>query len=149
MSATDPTTLQEGLRENHRRLTKARRAVLEIIAHSDRHMTPADVYGKAKAKYPHIGLTTVYRTLDLLVELGYIQRIHLSAGCHSYASAAQTHGHHLVCSSCGRAEEFADCDLDPLMHTLQAKTGYAIDVHMLELMGLCPDCQGTMPARNH
>jgi Fe2+ or Zn2+ uptake regulation protein len=134
-------TLETELRVGHHKLTKPRRAVLDIIARSERHLTPAEVYAKAKARYPHIGLTTVYRTLDLLVELGAIRRIHLPEGCHSYASAARAHEHHLVCTTCGRAESFADCDLDPLMDNLRARTGFAIEVHMLELMGICPDCQ--------
>lgn len=141
MPTTKVDVLEDELREGHHKLTKPRRAVLEIIARSERHLTPSEVYKKAKVKYPYIGLTTVYRTLDLLVELGAIQRIHLPEGCHSYASAPSTHGHHLVCTACGRAEEFADCDLDPLMTHLRKKTGFAIDVHMLELMGKCPDCQ--------
>jgi Fur family ferric uptake transcriptional regulator len=141
MSSATLVALEEDLRDGHHKLTKSRRAVLDIIAKSERHLTPAEVYQKAKVKYRHIGLTTVYRTLDLLVELGAIQRIHLPQGCHSYASAPRAHAHHLVCASCGRAEEFADCDLDSLMATLRAKTGYKIDVHMLELMGLCPACQ--------
>ncbi len=133
--------LREGLRENKYKLTRPRRAVLDIIAQADHHLTPAEVYARAKSKYPHLGLTTVYRTLDLLVELGYIQRVHLDEGCHSYAPAAQSHGHQLICSTCGRTEEFADCDLDPLIQTLQSKTGYRIDVHVLELVGYCPACQ--------
>ncbi len=133
--------LQLGLRESHRKLTRPRRAVLAIIANADHHLTPAEVYHKAKSRNPRLGLTSVYRTLDLLVQLGYLQRIHLEEGCHSYAPAAREHGHHLVCSNCGRAEEFADCDLDPLMKMLKAKTGYEIDLHMLELLGRCPHCR--------
>ena len=135
------TTFQVGLHENHRKLTRPRQVVLDIIAQADHHLTPAEIYRKAKLNYPNLGLTTVYRTLDLLVQLGYIQRIHLSEGCHSYAPMGRPHGHHLVCSKCGRAEEFADCDLDSLMESIQAKTGYQIDMHVLELMGLCPTCQ--------
>ena len=138
---TDSALIQSELRQKRRKLTRPRRAVLDVITHSQRHLTPAEVYRKARVKYPKIGLTTVYRTLDLLVELGYIQRIHLEQGCHSYAATAREHGHHLVCSECGRAEEFADCDLEPLMQALRAKTGYEIDVHMLELMGRCPTCR--------
>jgi len=131
---------QSGLRENHRKLTRPRQVVLDIITQANHHLTPAEIYRKAKVKYPQLGLTTVYRTLDLLVELGYIQRVHFAEGCHSYAAIARPHGHHLVCSVCGRAEEFQDCDLDPLVKSLQTKTGYTIDVHVLELMGRCPDC---------
>ncbi len=137
----DRVTLHHDLREHHRKLTRARQAVLEILTQANRHLTPAAVYRKAKIKYPHLGLTTVYRTLDLLVELGYIRRIHFADGCHSYAATAQAHGHHLVCSVCGRAEEFGNCDLEALMKSLQAKTGFEISVHVLELMGLCPECR--------
>jgi Fe2+ or Zn2+ uptake regulation protein len=138
---TPTPLLQLNLRQTHRRLTRPRQIVLEVVKNASRHLTPAEIYGRAKEKYPHLGLATVYRTLDLLVRLGYIQRIHLEQGCHSYAPIDRPHGHHLVCSSCGRAVEFANCELEPLMQTLRAKTGYAIDVHMLELVGQCPSCQ--------
>jgi Fe2+ or Zn2+ uptake regulation protein len=134
-------SLHSGLRENHRKLTRPRRLVLQVIADADHHLTPAEVYRKAKARNPRLGLTSVYRTLDLLVGLGYIQRIHLEEGCHSYAPMARDHGHHLVCSNCGRAEEFEDCDLAPLIKSLQRKTGYQVQLHMLELMGYCPSCK--------
>jgi Fur family ferric uptake transcriptional regulator len=132
---------QTGLHQTHRRLTRPRQVVLEVINHASRHLTPAGIYERARVKYPQLGLATVYRSLDLLVELGYIQRIHLEEGCHSYAPIERPHGHRLVCSSCGRTEEFAECDLEPLIKTLRAKTGYAIEVHLLELMGQCPSCQ--------
>jgi Fur family ferric uptake transcriptional regulator len=140
-------SLRQGLRKSKYKLTRPRQTVLDIVAQADHRLTPAEVYQKAKARYPRVGLTTVYRTLDLLVELGYIQRIHLEGGCHSYASALQPHGHQIICSNCGRTEEFAECDLDPLIKTLQAKTGYTISVHMLELMGQCPDCEAIRSVR--
>ncbi len=142
-------SLQTGLRENHHKLTRARRLVLQVIADADHHVTPAEVYHKAKARNPKLGLTSVYRTLDLLVGLGYIQRIHLEEGCHSYAPMARNHGHHLVCSNCGRAEEFEDCDLEPLIKNLQKKTGYRVEVHMLELMGYCPTCKSKTNSKRH
>ena len=141
------STFQVGLHENHRKLTRPRQVVLDIITRANHHLTPAEIYHKAKSVYPHLGLTTVYRTLDLLVQMGYIQRIHLAEGCHSYAPMERAHAHHLVCSKCGRAEEFSECDLDSLMQSIQAKTGYKIDVHVLELMGQCPDCQSKARGR--
>lgn len=134
------TGMREGLREHQRKLTRPRQAVLDIIGAAEHHLTPAEIYKRARKKYPHLGLVTVYRTLDLLTELGYVQRVHFDAGCHSYVAAAQGHAHHLVCSNCGKAQEFENCDLEPLIASLQRKTGYEIDVHMLELMGRCPDC---------
>ncbi|MGQ9684283.1 MAG: Fur family transcriptional regulator, partial [Anaerolineae bacterium] len=76
----------------------------------------------------------------LLAELGLVRRIHRENGCHSYAMRNARHGHHLVCSSCGRAVEFADCNLQPLVEALQARTGFRIEGHILELTGRCPSC---------
>jgi len=134
------------LHQNDRKLTRARQAVFDILASADRHLTPAEIYRQAKARYPQLGLTTVYRTLDLLAELGYVQRIHTTDGCHSYAPSAQAHGHQLICSLCGRTEEFSDCDLEALIELLQSRTGFEINVHMLELMGYCPACQAKQRA---
>lgn len=147
MPTLEATTLRASLKQNHRKLTRARQAVLDILTTADRHLTPAEIYRQAKAAYPHLGLTTVYRTLDLLTELGYIQRVHTTDGCHSYAPSAQIHGHQLICAVCGRTEEFSECDLATLIQTLQRKTGFEINVHMLELVGQCPECQAKRGAR--
>src|SRR5262245_17213096 len=97
------TGMRDGLREHRRKLTRPRQAVLDIIEAADHHLTPAEIHKRARKKYPHLGLVTVYRTLDLLTELGYVQRVHFTAGCHSYIAAPQGHAHHLVCSNCGKA----------------------------------------------
>lgn len=146
---TSAPAFQTGLHQFHRRLTRPRQMVLEVINRASKHLTPAEIYDRARVKYPRLGLATVYRSLDLLVEMGYVQRIHLDQGCHSYAPREHQHAHHLVCSGCGCTEEFADCDLDPLIKTLRAKTGYAIDVHVLELMGQCPSCQTKARGKKH
>lgn len=140
MTTTVSFGMRDGLREHRRKLTRPRQAILDIIAAAEQHLTPAEIHKRARKKYPHLGLVTVYRTLELLTELGYVQRVHFNDGCHSYVAAAQGHAHHLLCSNCGKAEEFENCDLEPLIASLQRKTGYEINVHMLELMGRCPDC---------
>ncbi len=134
------SAFKEGLRQNKRKLTRQRQAILDIITQASHHLTAGEVHGRAKALHLKIGLTTVYRTLDLLVELGYVQRIHLEEGCHSYAASAPN-SHHLICSQCGRVEEFPCGELETLIETLKSETGYEIDVHVLELMGRCPLCQ--------
>lgn len=147
MPTAPASTLHAGLRENHHKLTRPRQIILDIITQSERHLTPAEIYRRAKTRHAQIGLTTVYRTLDLLAELGYVQRVHFSRGCHSYAPIARPRGHHLICSDCGRVEEFPCGEIDPLIEKLQAQTGYTIDLHVLELMGHCPDCRAKRRAR--
>ncbi|HOQ97770.1 MAG TPA: Fur family transcriptional regulator [Anaerolineae bacterium] len=141
MATTDVQMLQDGLRRGRRKLTRPRQAVLDTIAEADTCLSPAEVYRRAKARYPRLGLTTVYRTLELLADLGYLQRVHGDGGCHSYAAVQRHHSHHLLCSCCGRTEEFACGSLDPLVEALQATTGFHIEGHILEMIGVCPSCR--------
>ncbi len=142
MATTSAHVLETGLRHHRRKLTQPRQVILDVIAEADRHLCPSEVYERGKARYPRLGLTTVYRTLDLLVELGFVQRVHGEGACHSYVATVRPHGHHVLCTGCGRIEEFADCDLGPLVAALETRTGYRIDGHILELSGRCPACQG-------
>lgn len=141
MQAKDVLILQAGLRRSQRKLTRPRQAVLDTIVEAQTHLSPAEVYRRAKARYPRLGLTTVYRTLDLLVSLGYVQRVHGEGGCHNYVAALHQHSHHLLCSCCGRTEEFACGSMDPLVEALQAQTGFRIHRHILEMIGVCPECR--------
>jgi Fe2+ or Zn2+ uptake regulation protein len=145
----DSIGVRVGLRRSKHKLTRPRQAVFDVITRAHRHLTPAEIYRRARTRYAPLGLTTVYRTLDLFEELGYIQRIHLEEGCHSYAAAARPHGHHLVCTECGRAEVFVDGSLERSILSLNAKTGYTIDAYMVELMGLCPTCQSKGQGKKH
>jgi len=122
-------------------LTRPRRLIVEIIATSPRALEPIEIYDQGKVNYPHLGLVTVYRTLDILVELGVLRRVHLDDGCHGYALSQASHGHYLICSSCNQVVEFDGCDLDRLFKDIARKTGFRIDGHWLQVFGHCPKCQ--------
>lgn len=124
------------------RLTRPRRAVLQVLADSGEHLSPAEVHARGKAFYPRLGLVTVYRTLEILADVGLIKRVHLDDGCHTYAATALGHHHHLVCTCCGAVVNFEGGeDLSSLICRLKEKTGYHINDHWLELLGICPSCQ--------
>jgi Fur family ferric uptake transcriptional regulator len=123
------------------KLTAPRRAVLDVIAGMCESLSPAEIYERARRRYPRLGLVTVYRTLDILVEVGVLRRVHLDDGCHSYAPIQAAHGHHLICSTCNQVVEFDGCDLDALFKSVARKTGFRIEGHWLELFGRCPKCQ--------
>jgi Fur family ferric uptake transcriptional regulator len=123
------------------KLTAPRRAVLDVIAGMCESLSPAEIYERGRRRYPRLGLVTVYRTLDILVEAGVVRRMHHDNGCHSYALAQAAHGHHLICSSCNQVIEFDGCDLDELFTSVARKTGFRIEGHWLEAFGLCPKCQ--------
>ena len=129
------------LHGNGYRLTGARAAVVETVAGTGRALTPHDVYEAARARYPALGLVTVYRTLEKLEQLGLIQRVHGQSGCQAFISTGTGHQHLLLCQNCGRAAFFEGDDLSPLMTYIAGKTGYKIQEHWLQLIGLCSDCQ--------
>jgi len=133
--------LERKLKTHNYKLTRQRRAVLRVLAESDSRFDAARIYEKAKVECPEIGLTTVYRTIDILVDLGVIERLHVAGGCKSYASASPGHRHHLVCVECGKAVEFVGCDLTGLIDSVASKTGFEVENHWLQLTGRCPKCQ--------
>ncbi len=134
-------TWLKALQEHGYRLTDARRAVVEIVALAWRALTPLEVFDQARAKYPELGLVTVYRTLEKLEELHLIQRVHQPEGCQAFITASQGHQHLLLCQNCGQVMFFEGDDLDTLLASIAAKTGYAIREHWLQLFGLCRNCQ--------
>jgi Fe2+ or Zn2+ uptake regulation protein len=138
----DPTQtkMAQALRRAGYRLTKPRLAVLQVLEKNDAGLNPEDVYQRGKAICPSLGLVTVYRTLDLFVELGMVRRVHSADRCHSYARAGAEQ-HHLICQSCHRVSEFPCNGLDDLIEGVRRQTGFSVTEHLLELSGLCPDCQ--------
>jgi Fur family ferric uptake transcriptional regulator len=123
------------------RITQPRRAVIRALLDDGGYSSPTEVHERAKVYYPTVGLVTVYRTLDLLAEMGFVRRIHAEQGCHGFASASHGHRHHVVCRQCGATVEVEGCDLSPFLARVGQDTGFKIEEHLLELVGLCPSCQ--------
>ncbi len=121
--------------------TRPRRAIVEAIAAAPGGITAADILERARQAHPGLGLVTVYRTLDILSNLGLVRRIHTADGCHTYALTQCAHGHHVVCERCHQAVEFEGCELHELMQSVTQQTGYQVTDHWLEMFGLCPRCQ--------
>ncbi len=128
------------LREAGYKLTQPRLAVLSVLENHDGHLSPHDIYRLGRKIYKRLGLVTVYRTLEILDELGVARRVHTQGQCHGYARAGGDR-HYVVCRRCDRIIEFPCEGLDQLIANVRKETGYAIDEHLLELTGLCPQCQ--------
>lgn len=123
------------------RITQPRRAVIRALLEDKGYSSPGEVHARAGTYCPTIGLVTVYRALELLARMGFARRIHTEDGCHGYTAASHGHRHHLVCRRCGAAIEFDGCDLSPFLDRISQETGYLIEDHLLELMGVCATCQ--------
>lgn len=128
------------LEEKGGRLTGPRRVIVELLVNSDRALSPVDVFDKARSTYPKLGLVTVYRTLEILNELGLVERVHQTGGCHMYLRAAKGHEHIMLCTRCGRAAYFSGDDLGQLMEKVAKESGFLIKEHWLQLQGLCKRC---------
>ena len=137
----DLDALNVQLSQHGYKLTRQRRAVVAVVAQGRTRLSAADVYARARRSCPDLGLTTVYRTLEILAELGAIRRVHLDDGCEGFAPASAEHGHHLICSRCHTAIEFEDCDMSAMFKRVESRTGFRIEQHWLELVGRCPKCQ--------
>lgn len=123
------------------RLTRQRRAVVEALAHSDGALTALQLYDAGRRRCPDLGLTTVYRTLDLLSEAGAIRRVHADSHCEAFVPAESDHGHSVVCVDCGKVGEFTDCDVSALVRRAADETGFTIEEHFLQLSGVCAECR--------
>ncbi len=130
------------LRTHGHRVTAPRLAVIKTLEVTDSWLSPELILARAREEYPGLGLVTVYRTLALLAELGYVRRIHLDDGCNGYARTGRGHSHHLVCRNCQQVVEFpGNEDLTHLIQGVQDRTGFQVEDHLLELLGVCPECQ--------
>ena len=127
------------------RLTEPRRAVAQLVADQRGHFTSGELVDTARTRHLRIGRATIFRTLDVLSEIGVIERIDLPSGDHAYVGCEPTHHHHVVCSRCGNTAEIADEGLRTVVREVSRRTGFRIDEHRLELFGLCPACQAADP----
>ena len=145
MSESPQSRLERALLERGYRLTAARRAILAALTAAGGHVT-ADELAAAVARAardggaPRVGRMTVYRTLDLLGELGLLRPVYQGTGAAHYVLLLDGHHHHLVCSRCRRVIEFDECALAELAETVGRRYGFAVEGHLLEFYGRCSNC---------
>ena len=128
------------------RLTRPRRAVADLIADHDGHFTASELEESARRRRLGISRATLFRALELLTELGVVERVDLPTGEHAYVPCARAHHHHVICERCGRTAEVEDCGVAEAVGEIARRSGFRIETHRLELFGLCHHCQARTPA---
>jgi len=127
-----------------------REAILELLSRSSKHMSAKEIYASLYKSYPRMGLTTVYRTLDLLARIGLITKLILGDGQSRYEFQSKEkgeHHHHLICTKCGKIidySEFLDEELNLVKKTeerLAKKYNFIIQDHNIEFLGTCKKCK--------
>ena len=122
------------------RMTPQRLAILHVLHHSGKHLSPSEVYKSARADVPGLTEPTVYRTLEFLSENGLVRPSHKKGGHVAYEIARHAH-HHLACRACGKETEVDHSLLKTLYKKLESESGYKLTDSHLTFLGLCSDCQ--------
>ncbi|WP_349261523.1 Fur family transcriptional regulator [Actinocrinis sp.] len=135
----EQSDLTKQLRAKGYRLTPARQLVLSAVSGLE-HATPDAICAEVQRTASSVNLSTVYRTLELLEELGFVTHTHLGHGAPIYHAAAEQQHLHLVCRVCGRVTEAQPDVADPLVEKLRMEQGFEIDVAHFAIFGRCADC---------
>ncbi|MFP5220111.1 MAG: Fur family transcriptional regulator [Actinomycetes bacterium] len=130
---------QAELRSRGYRLTPQRQLVLEAVARLG-HATPEDIATAVRETASGVNISTVYRTLELLEELGLVQHTHLGHGAPTYSVATDDDHVHLVCRQCGEVQEADVALLGEAARRLADEHGFALDVGHVALFGRCSGC---------
>jgi Fur family ferric uptake transcriptional regulator len=133
------TDWKSDLRQRGYRLTPQRQLVLEAVDALE-HATPDDILTEVRRTASGVNISTVYRTLELLEELGLVSHAHLGHGAPTYHLADRHHHMHLVCRDCGKVTETDVSVADPLIEVLRRQQGFETDMKHFAIFGRCADC---------
>jgi Fur family ferric uptake transcriptional regulator len=128
------------LRERGYRLTPQRELILGAV-HELGHATPDEVLAHVRERASSVNVSTVYRTLEVLEELGLVRHAHLSDRAPTYHSTTGPAHAHLVCRACGRVSELPVETLTPMTERLESEHNFVPDVGHLTVFGHCQDCR--------
>ncbi len=133
---------QDVLSENGYRVSGPRRYVMQVLESNAQPMTPLEIYQELSQSGRALGMVSVYRALDLLAELGLVCVVYDPDGSVGYVAGGVGHHHHILCHKCHQAIAFAGSeDLSSLIQRVEEETNYRVSDHLLQLYGICPDCQ--------
>jgi Fur family ferric uptake transcriptional regulator len=136
-----PVDISGRLSELGYRLTPQRLMVVQAVEAADGHISAEEIYLQIRAIYPHMNISTVYRTLELLNERGLVTETDMGDGRVRYHSIGKGHHHHLVCQKCGATIDVEESTLSPLWDEIGQRYHFEVDMKHLALFGLCSKCR--------
>src|SRR6266566_3683834 len=134
-------TWDDTLRASGYRVTPQRQLVLEAVTKLE-HATPEEIFADIRQTARGVNVSTVYRTLELLEQIGLVTHTHLSHGAPRYHLAAEAQHVHLVCRDCEKVTQVEPAAVRSLVSSLDAEHGFETDVGHLTVFGRCADCRG-------
>jgi Fur family ferric uptake transcriptional regulator len=137
----DWVAFRDRLRSRGLRWTPQRRRILQILVDARGHLTGAELVARCRRVDPDTIPSTVYRTLDVLEELGIVRHAHGPDGREEYHILPERDHGHLYCEGCGRSWEIDLPEAEPLLRALAAGRGFVADLSHLSIVGRCADCR--------
>lgn len=129
------------LKSEGKRFTTKRALIYEVIHKSEGHLPAEEIYLRAKELDPHISLSTVYRTLNILKDLGLVRELHLDEEHHHYELVEGIAHYHMVCARCGKIEEFESELVEKIKGELKKDYGFEVKSAHIDFIGLCKNCR--------
>ncbi|MBM3165943.1 MAG: transcriptional repressor [Chloroflexi bacterium] len=129
------------LQQRGYRLTPQRMMVVDALHGGADHISAEEIHEQVRARYPYANISTVYRTLDLLKELGLVTEVALGDGRVRYHPAEKGHHHHLVCQKCGVVFDLPETAISDFGDVLSREYGFLADLRHLAIFGLCAECR--------
>ena len=136
-----PGEIVSKLSEKGYRLTPQRIMILSAIENSQDHISAEEIYAQVLTKYPHVNISTVYRTLELLKRLGLVTETDLGGGRVRYHPADKGHHHHLVCTECGAIIDLDESTLARLEDVLLHRYNFSAQLRHIAIFGRCANCR--------
>jgi len=146
ISEVNVAGIVEELRARGHRVTPQRRAIVAETLGTEGHIAPQAVAKKVSERVPGVNASTVYRTLELLEELGYVSHAHLEDGF-QYHLVGQGGHVHLVCARCGRQEALPVDKTVPFKRLIEKHSGFSPDFSHFSISGLCAACRKLQDSR--
>jgi Fur family transcriptional regulator, ferric uptake regulator len=133
--------LKSRLNTTGRRLTGQRLLLLQLIEDHEGHLDAHELFRLASERNPRLSLSTVYRTMNLLRDLGLVNEVHLGEEHHHYELRSPSDHCHLVCASCGKVIEIGGELIEQLKATVAVQQDFEISEAQVDFVGLCGDCR--------
>ena len=123
-----------------RRRGAARALVVGALARQECCVSAPELADALRKRGKRVGIASVYRVLDELVDASFVQRVDLGDGVTRFERSEPHHHHHVVCTDCGRVQPFEDEKLEAALRRVERETGFAVASHDVLLRGSCRDC---------
>ncbi len=138
---SETNLILEQIKSDGHRLTKVRKAMVEILCEEKCLLTPPEILDHLERRHLKVDRTTIYRELCFLLEKNIIRKIQLGDNKIYYEISSPQHHHHLICTKCNKVQEiFLDKHLEEQERQIYRKEKFKVAFHSLEFYGLCSDC---------